>query len=108
MIFSSDSAEGVIKSMMGVGIIGFADALKELRPDLIIILGDRFEMLAIAQAALVFKIPRAHLHGGEITEGAYDDAIRHAINKNESFTFHIYRGIQAARYSNGRESGLCF
>lgn len=80
MLLSSDSAVGIAKSM-GVGTLGFADALDRLRPDLLVILGDRFEALAIAQTALVMRIPIAHLHGGEITEGAYDDAIRHAITK---------------------------
>lgn len=80
ILLSSDSAVGVAKSM-GLGTLGFADALDRLRPDLLVILGDRFEALAIAQAALVMRIPIAHLHGGEITEGAYDDAIRHAITK---------------------------
>lgn len=58
-----------------------ADALDELRPDIIVILGDRYEMLCAAEAALIYRIPVAHLYGGEITEGAYDDAIRHAITK---------------------------
>lgn len=80
MLLSSDTSEGIVKSM-GLGMIGFTDALKNLQPDLIVILGDRYEMLALASAALIFKIPIAHLHGGEITEGAYDDAIRHSISK---------------------------
>ena len=80
MLLSSDTAEGIVKSM-GLGMIGYADALKKLSPDLLVILGDRYEMLAIASSALIFKIPIAHIHGGEITEGAYDDAIRHAITK---------------------------
>lgn len=80
MLLSSDTPVGTVKSM-GLASIGFADALEELRPDLIVILGDRFEMLAAASAALIFGIPVAHLHGGEITEGAYDDSIRHAITK---------------------------
>ncbi|HEY6977112.1 MAG TPA: UDP-N-acetylglucosamine 2-epimerase [Chitinophagaceae bacterium] len=86
ILLSSDSPEGVVKSI-GLGAIGFADALKELQPDLVIILGDRFEMLSIAEAALIFKIPVAHLHGGEITEGAYDDSIRHAITKMSHLHF---------------------
>ena len=86
MLLSSDTAEGIVKSM-GLGMIGYADAFKNLRPDLLIILGDRYEMLAIASAALIFKIPIAHLHGGEITEGAYDDAIRHAITKMSHLHF---------------------
>ncbi len=80
MLLSSDTAVGTVKSM-GLASIGLADAYAELDPDLIVILGDRYEMLAAASAALIFGIPVAHLHGGEITEGAYDDAIRHAITK---------------------------
>ncbi len=80
MLLSSDTHVGTVKSM-GLATIGFADAYEELHPDLIVILGDRYEMLAAASAAMIFGIPIAHLHGGEITEGAYDDAIRHAITK---------------------------
>lgn len=86
MLLSSDTSEGIVKSM-GLGMIGFADALKNLQPDLIFILGDRYEMLALASAAVIFKIPIAHLHGGEITEGAYDDAIRHSITKMSTLHF---------------------
>jgi UDP-hydrolysing UDP-N-acetyl-D-glucosamine 2-epimerase len=80
MLLSSDTANGTLKSM-GLATIGFADALEDLRPDLVVILGDRYEMLAAAQAAMIYKIPIAHLYGGEATEGAYDDSIRHAITK---------------------------
>ncbi|SLJ83932.1 UDP-N-acetylglucosamine 2-epimerase [Psychrobacter sp. DAB_AL43B] len=80
MLLSSDSAVGTAKSI-GLGIIGFADALLRMQPDVLIVLGDRFEALAVAQAAMILRIPIAHIHGGEITEGAYDDAIRHAITK---------------------------
>ena len=66
---------------MGLTEIGMADAFDQLRPDIAVILGDRYEMLAAASAALIFRIPVAHLHGGETTEGAYDDCIRHAITK---------------------------
>ncbi len=86
MLLSSDTAEGIVKSM-GLGTIGYADAFKRLRPDLLVILGDRYEMLAVASAALIFKIPVAHIHGGEITEGAFDDAIRHAITKMSHIHF---------------------
>lgn len=86
MLLSSDTPVGVAKSM-GLGTIGFADALERLRPDWLVVLGDRFEALAIVQAALVMRIPVVHLHGGEITEGAYDDAIRHAITKMASLHF---------------------
>jgi UDP-hydrolysing UDP-N-acetyl-D-glucosamine 2-epimerase len=80
MLVSSDSAVGTVKSI-GLGVIGFSDSLARLDPDVIVILGDRFEALAAAQTALILRIPIVHLHGGEITEGAYDDSIRHAITK---------------------------
>lgn len=80
MLLSSDTANGTVKSM-GLATIGFADALEDLKPDLAVILGDRYEMLCAAQSCLIYKIPVAHLFGGEITEGAYDDSIRHAITK---------------------------
>lgn len=86
MLLSSNTAVGVVKSM-GLGTIGCADVLDRLKPDAVVVLGDRFESLAVAQAALVMRIPVAHLHGGELTEGAYDDAIRHAITKMSSLHF---------------------
>lgn len=66
---------------LGRGVIGFADALHTLSPDLVLVLGDRYEVLAAVQAALIARIPVAHIAGGDITEGAIDDAIRHAITK---------------------------
>lgn len=86
MLLSSNTPVGVVKSM-GLGSIGYADALDRLEPDLLVVLGDRFEALAVVQAALIMRIPVAHLHGGEITEGAYDDSIRHAITKMASLHF---------------------
>jgi len=80
MLLSSDTPEGVTKSM-GIGLIGFADMFQRLKPDLVVVLGDRFEILSAASAALIARIPLAHLHGGETTEGAFDEAIRHAITK---------------------------
>ena len=80
ILLSSNSSVGTAKSM-GLGVLGFADALDRLSPDALVILGDRFEALAVAQTAMIMRIPILHLHGGEITEGAYDDAIRHAITK---------------------------
>ncbi|OAN13548.1 UDP-N-acetyl glucosamine 2-epimerase [Photobacterium jeanii] len=79
-LLSSDSAAGVAKSI-GLGVIGFTDALSRMASDALVILGDRFEALAAAQTAMILRIPVIHLHGGEISEGAYDDAIRHAISK---------------------------
>jgi len=80
MLLSSDTPVGVAKAV-GLGVIGFADVLDDLRPDLLLLLGDRFELLAAATAALVARIPIGHLHGGEVTEGAFDEAIRHSITK---------------------------
>lgn len=80
ILLSSDTGIGVAKSV-GLGIIGFTDTFYKLAPDLIIILGDRFEALAAAQAAMIQRIPLAHIHGGELSEGAIDDSIRHAITK---------------------------
>lgn len=86
MLLSSDTPNAIVKSM-GLGTIGFADALEDLQPDLCVILGDRYEMLAAAQTALIYQIPIAHIGGGNITEGAYDDAIRHSITKMSSLHF---------------------
>lgn len=80
VLLSSDSSTGVTKSV-GIGTIAFADAFAELQPEIVVILGDRFEIFSAATAAMIAGLPIAHLHGGEITEGAFDDAIRHAITK---------------------------
>lgn len=86
MLLSADTPSSVSKSM-GLGMIGFADAYARLQPDLVVLLGDRFEMLAAASAALIAGIPIAHLHGGESTEGAFDEAIRHSITKMSHLHF---------------------
>jgi GDP/UDP-N,N'-diacetylbacillosamine 2-epimerase (hydrolysing) len=86
MLTSSDTPVGIAKSM-GLGLIGFVDALNELRPDLIVVLGDRFEIFAAVASALVARIPVAHLHGGETTEGAFDEALRHSITKMSHLHF---------------------
>ncbi len=86
ILTSSDTSVGIAKSM-GLGMIGFADALSELKPDLILVLGDRFEIFVAVSAALVARIPVAHLHGGEITEGAFDEALRHSITKMSHLHF---------------------
>lgn len=93
MILSSDSPEGVTKSI-GIGIIGFAEAFTELKPDMIVVLGDRFEILAAAIAAMVARIPIVHCHGGESSEGAIDEPIRHSLTKMSHLHFvstEIYR-----------------
>jgi len=86
MLVSSDTPVGIAKSM-GLSMIGMADALNDLRPDLLVILGDRFEIFTAVAAALVARIPVAHLHGGEKTEGAFDEALRHSITKMSHLHF---------------------
>jgi UDP-hydrolysing UDP-N-acetyl-D-glucosamine 2-epimerase len=80
MLVSSDTPEGTGLSM-GLGLQGFARSFARSRPDLLVVLGDRFEMFCAALAALPFRIPVAHIHGGEVTEGAMDDNLRHAMTK---------------------------
>lgn len=80
MLVSSDTPEAISKSM-GMGLIGFAQAYRRSPPDILVVLGDRFEMHAAALAALPFNIPVAHIHGGELTQGAIDDALRHSMTK---------------------------
>ena len=86
MLLSADTPSAISKSM-GVAMIGFADAYDQLRPDLLLLLGDRYEILAAATAALITSVPIAHLHGGETTEGAFDEAIRHSITKMSHLHF---------------------
>ncbi len=86
MQLSSDTAVGIVKSM-SIAQSSFAETFKELKPDIIVLLGDRTEIFAAASAALITGIPIAHIHGGEVTEGAYDDAIRHSITKMSHLHF---------------------
>ncbi len=114
MLLSSDTPVGISKSI-GLGVIGFADALECLQPDVLVVLGDRFEIFAACQAAMTHRIPIAHIHGGEITEGAVDDAIRHAITKmshlhftaTESYRQRVIQlGEQPQRVFNAGAPGL--
>jgi len=86
ILVSSDTPNGVTKSM-GLAMISFADALEELNPDIVLVLGDRFEIFCAVSAAMVACIPIAHLHGGEVTEGAIDESIRHSITKMSHLHF---------------------
>lgn len=88
-----DSAQGVCRTM-GVALPGYSDALVEMRPDLVVVLGDRYETLCVAVAAHVLQIPLAHIHGGETTEGAVDESFRHSITKMSQIHFpacEVYR-----------------
>ena len=86
MLLSSDTPVGIAKSI-GLGVIGFADVFDRLKPDILVLLGDRYEVLAAAEAALVARIPIAHIHGGEATEGLIDEAIRHSVTKMSHLHF---------------------
>jgi GDP/UDP-N,N'-diacetylbacillosamine 2-epimerase (hydrolysing) len=86
ILLSSDTAVGISKSN-ALALISFAEAFDELKPEIVVLLGDRTETHAAAQTALIAGIPLAHIHGGELTEGAYDDAIRHSITKMSHLHF---------------------
>ena len=86
MLVSSDTPGGIAKSV-GLGVIGMSDAIEELRPDVVVVLGDRFEILAAVQACLIHNVPVAHIAGGDVTEGAIDESIRHAITKMSQIHF---------------------
>ncbi|MGO0790234.1 UDP-N-acetylglucosamine 2-epimerase [Herbaspirillum seropedicae] len=86
MLLSSDTSVGITKSM-GLALIGFGDALAGLQPDMVVVLGDRYEIFSAAAAAMIARIPIAHLHGGETTEGAFDEAMRHSITKMAQLHF---------------------
>lgn len=86
MLLSSDTPVGISKSM-GLAQISFSEALEELKPDVLVVLGDRYEVFSAVAAATVLRIPVAHIHGGESTEGAMDEAFRHSITKMSHFHF---------------------
>ena len=86
MLLSSDTPVGISKSM-GLAQISFAEAYDELKPDILIVLGDRYEIFSCVSAAMIAQIPIAHLHGGETTEGAFDESIRHSITKMSHLHF---------------------
>lgn len=93
MLLASDSPRAVGQSM-GLGVIGLTNTLARLEPDMIVLLGDRYEALAAAQSAMILRIPIAHLHGGEASEGVIDEAVRHSITKMSHVHFtsaEIYR-----------------
>lgn len=107
MLTSSDTSVGIAKSM-GLGLIGFADAFDKLRPNLIVLLGDRFEIFSAAAAALVARIPVAHLHGGEATEGVIDEAMRHSITKMSHLHFVAAEAYRQRVIQLGEQPGRVF
>jgi GDP/UDP-N,N'-diacetylbacillosamine 2-epimerase (hydrolysing) len=86
ILLSSDTSVGISKSM-GLALISFSEVYEDLKPDIIVVLGDRFEIFSAVAAALIARIPVAHIHGGELTEGAFDDAMRHSITKMSHLHF---------------------
>ena len=86
MLLSSDSPRAIAKST-GIAMMGFADALDDLKPDIMVVLGDRYELLAASYAATILRIPIAHFHGGEATEGVIDEPTRHSITKMSHLHF---------------------
>ena len=86
-ILGSSDSPATIAGSMGLALAGTAKAFSDLKPDLVVVLGDRYEIFAAAAAALVTKIPVAHLHGGETTVGAFDEAFRHSITKMSHLHF---------------------
>lgn len=104
---ASDAPVDVAKAA-GRGMIGFADALGELGPDVVVVLGDRYEALAAAFSSTVMGIPVAHLHGGEVTEGSSDDSFRHAITKLASLHFVAAESYQARVVQMGESPDRVF
>ena len=92
-LLSSDSSLAISKSL-ALAVIAGADCMERLQPDLLVLLGDRYECLALAQCAMLANIPIAHIHGGEKTEGAVDDVIRHAISKMSHLHFTATKTYQ--------------
>ncbi len=93
ILLSGDSPVAITKST-GLALMGFAESFKTLQPDLVMLLGDRFEALGAAQAAMFANLPISHLHGGEATEGLIDEAVRHCISKMSHLHFastEVYR-----------------
>ncbi len=107
MLISGDTSSAAAKSM-GLAVIGIGEALEHLAPDLLVILGDRYEILAAASAALVHRIPMAHIHGGETTEGAFDDAIRHALTKMSHLHFAATEEYRARIVRMGEDPARVF
>ncbi len=107
ILLSSDTPVSISKSM-GLAMISFSEAYEELRPDLIVVLGDRFEILSAVSSAAVFRIPVAHLHGGELTEGAFDEGFRHAVSKMSHLHFTATESYRERVIQLGEEPDRVF
>lgn len=107
MLLSSDTSSSIAKSV-GLGVIGFSDSFVRLQPDLLILLGDRFETFSAAQAAMIQRIPIAHIHGGELTEGLIDDPIRHSITKMSQIHFTATESYRERVIQMGEQPNTVF
>lgn len=109
MLLSADT-ETAIATSMGLGMIGFAKTYERLRPDILLVLGDRFEVLSAVSAAVPFRIPVAHIHGGESTEGAMDEQFRHAITKMSHIHFPAIKdyAIRIIQMGESSDNVFCF
>ncbi|MET4221801.1 UDP-hydrolyzing UDP-N-acetyl-D-glucosamine 2-epimerase [Bradyrhizobium sp. LB14.3] len=107
LALDDDRAETVARGT-GIGVTGFAEELPKLAPDILVVLGDRYEVLAAAVAATLLNIPIAHIHGGEITAGAFDDAIRHAITKMACLHFVAAESYRQRVIRMGEQPDLVF
>lgn len=101
-LLSSDSDVGMAKTL-GVAVLGLADLLGQMRPDLLLLIADRYEMLAPAAVALTLRIPIAHIEGGEISEGAIDDTVRNALTKASHIHFTSTEKARARVIAMGEE-----
>lgn len=107
ILSSSDTGTGMAKST-GLALIGFADAFARLSPDLVVVLGDRFEVFGAAAAAYLASIPVAHIHGGEVTAGALDEALRHSVSKMSALHFTATAEYRARVVQLGEDSEAVF
>jgi UDP-N-acetylglucosamine 2-epimerase (non-hydrolysing)/GDP/UDP-N,N'-diacetylbacillosamine 2-epimerase (hydrolysing) len=107
MLLSSDT-ESAISTSMGLGMIGFANVYERLKPDIIVVLGDRFEVLSAVSASIPFRIPVAHIHGGETTEGVIDEPIRHSISKMSHVHFPTTKKYEKRILQMGEFAGNVF
>lgn len=107
MLLSSDTPAGIAKSL-GLGVMGFGEALERLRPEIAVVLGDRFEALAFAVACTVSRVPISHIHGGELSEGVYDDAFRHSITKMSHLHFTSTEAYRRRVIQLGEEPSCVF
>ena len=107
ILLSSDTEPAIIKSI-GIGLISFSEALVDLKPDLLVLLGDRYELLSPAIAALILKIPVAHIHGGETSQGAIDESIRHCLTKIASVHFPATEVYRRRIIQMGENPGVVF